>query len=83
MVAAARFFQEDLSWRRLGSLPRPREPKIKVFFWLIPKNSILTKDNLIKRGWQGSEACVFCGQKESIDHPFLQCSVAKLVWSLP
>jgi zinc-binding in reverse transcriptase len=28
--------------------------KVKLFLWLAIKNRILTKDNLIKRGWHGS-----------------------------
>lgn len=47
--------------------------KIKVFMWLIDKNSILTRDNLLHRGWQGPKECVFCGNDESIDHLFLHC----------
>lgn len=39
--------------------------KIRVFLWLMIKNSILTKDNLIRRGWTGNEECHFCGVKES------------------
>lgn len=55
--------------------------KIKVFMWLISKNSILTRDNLLHRGWKGPKECVFCGSDESIDHFFLTCPVAKFVWS--
>lgn len=56
--------------------------KIKLFLWLMVKINILTKDNLIKRGWSWGKACVFCGQDENIDHLFFQCSVARLIWSL-
>lgn len=42
--------------------------KIKIFLWLMIKKSILTKDNLIKRGWTKNEECHFCSGKESIDH---------------
>ncbi len=31
-------------------------PRVKVFQWLMLKNSILTKDNLLRRGWKGKEA---------------------------
>jgi hypothetical protein len=33
--------------------------KIKVFFWLVVRNKILTKDNLRKRCWIGSLNCCF------------------------
>lgn len=35
--------------------------KIKVFLWLVLRNKIFMKDNLIKRNWQGPVDCVFCG----------------------
>ena len=54
--------------------------KIKVFLWLVIRNKILTKDNLRKRNWKGSDDCCFCGGMESIDHLFFKCSVAKFVW---
>jgi hypothetical protein len=31
--------------------------KVKIFLWLMLKNSILTKDNLLKRGWTGNAQC--------------------------
>ena len=57
-------------------------PKIKVFLWLVNKNSILTRDVLLKKGWKGGKECVFCGQDESIDHLMFTCSTASLLWSL-
>lgn len=48
--------------------------------WLVVKNSILTRDNLLHRGSKGPKKCVFCGLDESIDHLFLQCCVARFVW---
>jgi hypothetical protein len=54
--------------------------KIKVFLWLVLRNKILTKDNLKKRNWQGSDGCVFCGLLESINHLFFDCLVARYVW---
>jgi hypothetical protein len=29
--------------------------KIKIFMWLMNQNTILTKDNLLKRNWQGDQ----------------------------
>ena len=57
-------------------------PRVKVFMWLALRNSILTKDNLLRRGWKGDEKCPFCGHKESINHLFLSCSVARLLWNI-
>jgi hypothetical protein len=51
--------------------------RVKVFLWLVCKNSILTRDNLRKRGWEGGELCCFCCEKESIDHLMFRCPVAR------
>jgi zinc-binding in reverse transcriptase len=45
--------------------------KIKNFMWLVRKKKILTKDNLVKKGWVGDTSCVFCGAYEDIDHLFV------------
>jgi len=45
-------------------------------------DAILTKDNLIKRKWQGDTKCMFCEMDESIDHLFFQCPIARVVWSI-
>uniref|UniRef100_A0A453S0D5 Reverse transcriptase zinc-binding domain-containing protein n=1 Tax=Aegilops tauschii subsp. strangulata TaxID=200361 RepID=A0A453S0D5_AEGTS len=41
---------------------------------------ILTEDNLLKRHWVGSARCCFCDQDETIQHLFLDCPLAKLLW---
>jgi zinc-binding in reverse transcriptase len=33
--------------------------KVKKIMWLLTKNKILTKKNLIRRGWQGDTSCAF------------------------
>lgn len=33
-------------------------------------------------GWTGNAECHFCGVKESIDHLFFDCAVAKLIWQV-
>ena len=38
-------------------------PRVKVFMWLALRNSILTKDNLLRRGWKGDDKCPFYGRK--------------------
>ncbi|KAG8086542.1 hypothetical protein GUJ93_ZPchr0010g7976 [Zizania palustris] len=55
--------------------------KVKVFLWLASRNKILTKDNLLKKGWKGgSKQCFFCGSDETVQHLFLECVVAKFIW---
>ena len=40
---------------KVGNPPAPN--KINYFMWLLLNGKILTKDNLIKRGWQGDPLC--------------------------
>lgn len=56
--------------------------KIKIFLWLIWNGAILTKDNMVKRKWQGDPKCYFCQNNESVNHLLFQCSVAKSVWGV-
>jgi hypothetical protein len=56
--------------------------KIKVFMWFLHRKVILTKDNLIKRNWNGNESCCFCDDKESIQHLFFECPLAKIIWRI-
>ena len=49
--------------------------------WLLSNGVVLTKDNMLRRKWNGSPECFFCEHNESIDHLFFQCSIAKVVWA--
>jgi len=53
--------------------------KIKIFTWLLEKNVVLTKDNMVKRNWLGDPSCAFCEQMETVDHLFFQCPVARCI----
>jgi hypothetical protein len=48
--------------------------------WFLYNKVILTKDNLAKRGWNGRTKCISCGVKETVDHLFISCPFARLVW---
>lgn len=54
--------------------------KIKIFMWFLDRQVILTKDNPKRRIWQGCTKCCFCGDEESIQHLFLHCWLAKILW---
>jgi zinc-binding in reverse transcriptase len=56
--------------------------KIRIFLWLIRKKKILTKDNLVHRGWMKDTSCVFYGTYENIDHLFVTCQEAKCYGSV-
>jgi hypothetical protein len=53
--------------------------KIKNFMWLVENNAILTKDNMIKRRWAGDPLCQFCNERETVNHLFFECIVARVI----
>jgi hypothetical protein len=54
--------------------------KMKVFLWLLYREAILTKDNLVKRNWYENEMCSFCNNHKTIQHLFFDCALAKFIW---
>jgi hypothetical protein len=51
--------------------------KIRVFMWFLHKKVLLTKDNLIRRKWQGNKKCCFCDYKETVQHLFIRISFSQ------
>lgn len=56
--------------------------KIKIFMWFLSKKVLLTKDNLAKRKWNGCQKCCFCDSAETVNHLFLSCPFAKIIWRM-
>jgi hypothetical protein len=56
--------------------------KIKIFLWYLQKGVILTKDNLTRKNWRGSQKCVACNSNETIKHLFVECPCARMVWRI-
>jgi hypothetical protein len=56
--------------------------EIRIFIWLLNKQVLLTKDNLIGRNWVGCKKCAFCDLEESVEHLFIVCPFAKLIWQV-
>ena len=54
--------------------------KIKIFLWYLQRGVVLTKDNLAKKNWKGSQKCCGCNSNETIKHLFLDCPYARMVW---
>jgi hypothetical protein len=58
-------------------------PKIDMFIWTLAHNTILTGDNLKRKGWEGPMHCPFCiSNEETVAHILLNCSFAQEVWNL-
>lgn len=47
---------------------------------MVGQNHILTKDNLLKKGWTGDPKCVFFSKVETVDHLFVRCPFAFSIW---
>jgi hypothetical protein len=56
--------------------------KIRIFMWFLHKKVLLAKDNLAKRNWHGSRKCCHCDQDETIQHLFISCPLARVVWRI-
>jgi hypothetical protein len=54
--------------------------KNHFFLWFLQKGVVLTKDNLAKKNWKGSQKCVCCNMNETIQHLFIDCPLAKMIW---
>ena len=50
--------------------------------WFLNNKVLLTKDNLAKWRWQGCTKCCFCGSEETVEHLFVTCPFAKIIWSV-
>ena len=50
--------------------------------WFLHRKVILTKDNLVKRNWQGCKKCYFCDHEETIQHLFFDCPFTKVLWRI-
>jgi hypothetical protein len=53
-----------------------------MFLWLLINNRVLTRDNLAKRRKVEDKTCLFCAKKETCQHLFFDCVVAKRCWVL-
>jgi hypothetical protein len=50
--------------------------------WFLSNKVLLTKDNLAKRNWNGSQKCCFCDSLESVEHLFINCPFAQIIWRM-
>jgi hypothetical protein len=56
--------------------------KIKIFMWFLNSKVLLTKDNLAKRNWDGCTKCCYCDSMETVEHLFIHCPFAKIIWRM-
>jgi hypothetical protein len=50
--------------------------------WFLSNKVLLTKYNLAKRKWNGCQKCYFCDSTEIVNHLFIDCPFAKIIWRI-
>jgi hypothetical protein len=66
-------------WNKIWKLKH--WPKITLFLWLVTHSSILTWDNLSKRGFVGPSICMLCGEAdETMNHLLNSCPYTTQIW---
>ena len=54
-----------------------KETKLKEFQFKLIHRIVVTKRELFKYGIKTDDECCFCGENDSINHTFIQCSFTK------
>ena len=63
-------------WRSAAPL------NVKFFAWLAFHDKILSRANLVKKGWTGPMHCELCNfYEESVTHLFFHCRISKAIWN--
>ena len=68
-------------WKTLWNFPSI--PKIDIFIWTLLHNSIMTSNNLKRKGWEGPSCYSLCNHaEETAEHLFISCEFTKEVWRI-
>ena len=55
-----------------------KETKLKEFQFKLIHRTIVTKKELFRFGVKTDDECLYCGDKDSIEHSFIECAFTKL-----
>ena len=73
--------RKHIVWKKLWSLNM--KMKLKHFLWRCLQNGLATNEAIYKRFGKGNKLCHCCGEEtETIEHIFVCCPKAKVVWKL-
>jgi hypothetical protein len=72
------FMDDTKSWKNLWTAKAPG--KMKITLWRFAHNCLPCGSQLQHRGVPASELCIFCGQRETVEHALLFCHFANEVW---
>ena len=57
-------------------------PRIKTFLWCLAQGKIMSNEQRVRRNFSDDPSCQLCTHHtESLQHIFLTCSQAKVIWS--
>lgn len=56
--------------------------KVKFFLWQMSNDRLQAASCLKEKGWKGSELCVLCKKRESVDHIFFSCPISRYAWCI-
>jgi hypothetical protein len=69
---------EDKNWKMVWKINAPG--KMKIQLWRFAHDCLPSGVELVRRHIPASDACIFCGREEDVEHAFLQCQFAREVW---
>ena len=69
---------EEKDWKLVWKINAP--DKMKIHMWRFAHDCLSSGVQLVHRRIPTSDACVFCGRREDVEHAFLQCQFAREVW---
>ena len=71
--------REDV-WTKNFKSPKKifRETKLKEFQFKLILRTIVTKKELFRFGIKANDECVYCGDRDSIEHSFIECMFTRL-----
>ena len=55
-----------------------KETKLKEFQFKLIHRTIVTKKELFRFGIKADDECLYCGDKDAIEHSFIECMFTKL-----
>ncbi|KAL4347073.1 hypothetical protein GQ457_17G019390 [Hibiscus cannabinus] len=71
----------EAHWRQIWKMPIPQ--RIRMFFWLVLNERLLTNTERVRRHLSDSAYCSVCNNgSETIEHALRLCSKARRVWEL-
>jgi len=71
---------DESAWKKIFTSLKSicKETKLKEFPFKLSHRIVVTKKKLHRYGIKADDECLYCGEKESIDHTFLNCRFVRI-----